>query len=77
MQMLDKHKNLLFLAASVAVLAGCGSEEIASPGSGGNVTVNVTTPPPPPPPPLLGKKGVTMAHAQIGVHARHFRPPRL
>ncbi|MBU6377857.1 MAG: hypothetical protein KJS95_04930 [Gammaproteobacteria bacterium] len=51
MNTLDKHKNLLFLAASVAVLAGCGSEEIASPGSGGNVTVNITTPPPPPPPP--------------------------
>ena len=51
MQTLQKHRNLLFLAASVAVLAGCGSEEIASPGSGGNVTVNITTPPPPPPPP--------------------------
>jgi len=51
MQTLDKHKNLLLLAASVAVLAGCGSEEIASPGTGGNVTVNITTPPPPPPPP--------------------------
>jgi len=51
MQTLEKHRNLLFLAASVAVLAGCGSEEIASPGSGGNVTVNITTPPPPPPPP--------------------------
>ena len=51
MQTLDKHRNLVLLAASVAVLAGCGSEEIASPGSGGNVTVNITTPPPPPPPP--------------------------
>ena len=51
MQTLEKHKNLLLLAASVAVLAGCGAEEIASPGSGGNVTVNITTPPPPPPPP--------------------------
>lgn len=61
MQMLDKHKNLLFLAASVAVLAGCGSEEIASPGSGGNVTVNVTTPPPPPPPPPPASTLVTPA----------------
>ena len=35
MQTLDKRKNLLLLAATVASLAGCGSEEIASPGSGG------------------------------------------
>ena len=35
-----KHRNLLFLAASVAVLAACGAEEIASPGSGGNIVVN-------------------------------------
>ena len=33
-------RNLFFLAASVAVLAGCGAEEIASPGSGGNITIN-------------------------------------
>jgi hypothetical protein len=49
-----KQHKLLLLAASVAVLAGCsGAEEIASPGSGGdvNITVNNTTPPPPPPPP--------------------------
>lgn len=61
MQTLDKHKNLLLLAASVAVLAGCGSEEIASPGSGGNVTVNITTPPPPPPPPPPTSTLVTAA----------------
>jgi hypothetical protein len=61
MQTLEKHRNLLFLAASVAVLAGCGSEEIASPGSGGNVTVNVTTPPPPPPPPPPASTLVTPA----------------
>ena len=50
-------RNLFFLAASVAVLAGCGAEEIASPGSGGNITINnpapPPTPPPPPPPPSL------------------------
>jgi hypothetical protein len=61
MQTLEKHRNLLFLAASVAVLAGCGSEEIASPGSGGNVTVNITTPPPPPPPPPPASTLVTPA----------------
>ena len=42
-------RNLFFLAASVAVLAGCGAEEIASPGSGGNITINNPAPPPPPP----------------------------
>ena len=43
-----KHRNLLFLAASVAVLAACGAEEIASPGSGGSIVVNNPAPPPPP-----------------------------
>jgi hypothetical protein len=33
----------MFLGAVAAVLAGCGAEEIASPGSGGNITIN---PPP-------------------------------
>jgi hypothetical protein len=61
MHTLDKHRNLVLLAASVAVLAGCGSEEIASPGSGGNVTVNITTPPPPPPPPPPASTLVTPA----------------
>ena len=61
MHTLDKHRNLFLLAASVAVLAGCGSEEIASPGSGGNVTVNITTPPPPPPPPPPASTLVTPA----------------
>jgi len=30
----------MFLGAVAAVLAGCGAEEIASPGSGGNITIN-------------------------------------
>lgn len=51
MQSLNKHRNLFFLAASVAVLAGCGAEEIASPGTGGNVSITNVTPAPPPPPP--------------------------
>jgi hypothetical protein len=46
-----KHRNLLFLAASVAVLTACGAEEISSPGSGGNINITNNTPPPPPPPP--------------------------
>ncbi|MEY3137808.1 MAG: hypothetical protein RL580_1540, partial [Pseudomonadota bacterium] len=35
MSLQSKHRNLLFLAASVAVLTACGAEEISSPGSGG------------------------------------------
>ncbi|MEY3465380.1 MAG: hypothetical protein RL603_978 [Pseudomonadota bacterium] len=53
MQSVDKHGKLLLLAASVAVLSGCGAEQIGSPGNGGTVTItnNTTTPPPPAPPP--------------------------
>jgi hypothetical protein len=57
----EKFRNICLLAATVAAMAGCGSEEIASPGSGGNVTVNITTPPPPPPPPLPASTLVTPA----------------
>lgn len=39
--------NWLVAGAVAAVLAGCGAEEIASPGSGGNITIN--NPPPNPP----------------------------
>ena len=35
----SQSRNLLFLAASVAVLAACGAEEISSPGSGGNISI--------------------------------------
>jgi hypothetical protein len=42
-------------AALVAVLAGCGADDISSPGNSGNVTINNPPPagssPPPPPPP--------------------------
>ncbi|MBU3671358.1 MAG: hypothetical protein FGM43_02325 [Sinobacteraceae bacterium] len=51
MSLQAKHRNLLFLAASVAVLTACGAEEISSPGSGGNINITNNTPPPPPPPP--------------------------
>ncbi len=47
----SQSRNLLFLAASVAVLAACGAEEISSPGSGGNISITNNTPAPPPPPP--------------------------
>ncbi len=45
-------RNLMAGTAMMA-LAACGADDIASPGTGGNVTINNTTvtPPPPPPPP--------------------------
>ncbi len=45
-------RNLMAGSAMMA-LAACGADDIASPGTGGNVTINNTTntPPPPPPPP--------------------------
>ncbi len=41
----------LLLSASFLALSACGAADIASPGTGGNVTINNVTPPPPPPPP--------------------------
>ncbi|MFM1886460.1 MAG: hypothetical protein RL026_1617 [Pseudomonadota bacterium] len=47
--------RLITLLSACAALAACGADEIASPGSGGNITINNTTnnpaPTPPPPPP--------------------------
>lgn len=45
-------RNLRWMIASaVAVaLAGCGADEISSPGSSGNITINNPPPAPPPPP---------------------------
>ncbi len=43
-------KILLGTSATLA-LAACGADDISSPGTGGNVTINNVTPPPPPPPP--------------------------
>jgi hypothetical protein len=44
-------RNVLLASVSAVVLTGCGADDIASPGVGGNVTINNVTPPPPPPPP--------------------------
>lgn len=56
-----QHRNILFLAASVVALSGCGAEEIASPGSGGNISITNNTPAPPPPPPPPASTLVTPA----------------
>ena len=43
--------SILLVTASGLALAACGAADIASPGTGGNVTINNVTPPAPPPPP--------------------------
>ena len=39
------YKNLILVGCSALALAGCGSDDIASPGTGGNVTITNTTTP--------------------------------
>jgi len=46
-----KSAKWLASGALVAALAGCGAEEISSPGNTGNVTINNQAPAPTPPPP--------------------------
>lgn len=42
----------IVLGCGLVILAGCGADDIASPGTGGDVIINPPgTPPPPPPPP--------------------------
>ena len=43
-------QRTLVLGCSLVALAGCGADEIVSPGTGGNVTINNTTNNPPPAP---------------------------
>jgi hypothetical protein len=43
-------QRTLILGCSLLALAGCGADEIVSPGTGGNVTINNTTNNPPPAP---------------------------
>jgi len=47
----NMQRNIL-LGIGLVVLSGCGADEIASPGTGGNITINnpPASPPPPPPP---------------------------
>ncbi len=48
-----KLRGIFFTTVAATILAGCGADEIASPGASGPVTINnnTTNPPPPPPPP--------------------------
>ena len=54
--------KIMMSGASCAALAACGASDIASPGTGGNVTINnTTTPAPTPTPPPAGPALVTAA----------------
>lgn len=44
------HRTLI-IGCSALALAACGADDIASPGTGGNITINNPPAPPPPPPP--------------------------
>jgi hypothetical protein len=53
-----KSAQWVFAVALGATLAGCGADDISSPGNSGNITINeapppTTNPPPPPPAPTL------------------------
>lgn len=50
--MLDpKLRGIIYATAAAALVSGCGADDIASPGTGGNITINNPAAPPPPPPP--------------------------
>jgi len=64
MTRINRTMTILLAGAALPLLAGCGANEIASPGSGGNVTINLPstgTPTPTPTPTPTG--GVTAATA--------------
>lgn len=53
--------GLFLVGCSALALAGCGPSDIASPGTGGNVTINYPTPTPTPTPTSTGGATVTAA----------------
>ena len=49
----SSYERLVPLLSACAALAACGADQVASPGAGGNITINnppAAAPPPPPPP---------------------------
>jgi hypothetical protein len=44
-------QRTVILGCGLVVLAGCGADEIVSPGTSGDIIINNPAPPPPPPPP--------------------------
>ena len=60
--MLDpKLRGIIYATAAAALVSGCGADDIASPGTGGNITINNPAAPPPPPPPPPPPAGVVAA----------------
>lgn len=52
MKLDPKLRGLIYVTAAAATLSACGADDIASPGTGGNITINNPAPPPPAPSPL-------------------------
>ena len=44
-------QRTIVLGCGLAILTGCGPDDLASPGTTGDVNITIPTPPPPPPPP--------------------------
>lgn len=56
-----KLRGIVYATAAAALVTGCGADDIASPGTGGNITINNPAAPPPPPPPPPPPATVTAA----------------
>ena len=56
-----KLRGIVYATAAAVLVTGCGADDIASPGTGGNITINNPAPPPPPPPPPPPAATVTPA----------------
>lgn len=46
-----KLRGIVYATVAAVLVTGCGADDIASPGTGGNITINNPAAPPPPPPP--------------------------
>lgn len=58
-----KLRGIIFATAAAAFVSGCGADDIASPGTGGGVTIN--NPPAPPPPPTPPPPPATVVAAAV------------
>lgn len=56
-----KLRGIVYATAAAVIVTGCGADDIASPGTGGNITINNPAAPPPPPPPPPPPSGVVAA----------------
>ena len=61
MASIKRLSDIIIVTATCATLAACGASDIASPGAGGNITINNPPAPPPPPPPPPPPAGVLPA----------------